>query len=150
MSGSNQVISQICCRGNSKSSHVHSFLQAPIGLLLSVVNITRMYLISCFVRSKLQRLGFCIPIFMPLLPSGVQIHAGHSSIYDADTEIREECLHQGVNLCTSDASEVVSPVLLCQLTTSEVDVGSMSVVAEPSCQYSVKSCCYVMEAKVCH
>lgn len=101
MSGSNQVISQICCRGNSKSSHVHSFLQAPIGLLLSVVNITRMYLISCFVRSKLQRLGFCIPIFMPLLPSGVQIHAGHSSIYDADTEIREECLHQGVNLCTS-------------------------------------------------
>lgn len=72
MSGSCLVISQIYYNGNSESGHVPFFLQACSGGFLSVANMTRMYLISSFVRWKLQRSGgFCRAVFISLVPSGV-------------------------------------------------------------------------------
>ena len=43
---------------------------------------------------------------------------------------------------TRTAPEVMPPILLCWLTTSEVDIGDVAVEAEPSQQYSVSFCCH--------
>ena len=42
------------------------------------------------------------------------------------------------------ASKIMPPILLCWPTTSEIDVGGMTVEAEPSFQYSIPSCCQQM------
>ena len=46
---------------------------------------------------------------------------------------------------TRAAPEVMSPILLCWLMTSEADVSCMAVDTEPSCQYSITCCCCVTD-----
>ena len=43
------------------------------------------------------------------------------------------------------ALKVMSFILLCGPTTSEIDVGGMAVEAEPSLQYSIIFCCHVTD-----
>ena len=51
----------------------------------------------------------------------------------------------GVDRSTRAALKVMSPILLCWPTISEVGVGGMAVEAEPSHQFSVPCCCCVTD-----
>jgi len=53
-------------------------------------------------------------------------------------------INDGVHF-TRAAPKEISPVLLCQLMTSKVDVGSIAEEAECSQQYSVMLCCRVTD-----
>jgi len=43
------------------------------------------------------------------------------------------------------ALKLMTSILLCWPTTSEEDVGDMTVEVEPSCQYSIVFCCRVTD-----
>lgn len=48
-----------------------------------------------------------------------------------------------VSIKGRDAPKVMSPILLCSPTISQADVSGMTVVAKPSCKYSITFCCCV-------
>ena len=51
------------------------------------------------------------------------------------------CNELNLLLITRTAPKVMPPILLCWPTTTEADVGDMTVEVEPSQQYSIKFCC---------
>ena len=58
--------------------------------------------------------------------------------------MKKQCKSKVV-LFISDGSKVMPPVLQCWPMTSEADVDSMAVEAEPSHLYSVMLCCCVID-----